>query len=181
MVVLKFGGSSIANSNKIENSLKIINNYKNNIIVIFSAFGGVTDLLMESGKLAGNQDKKYLKKFDIIKKKHLDICKSLFEISNQSKILSYVQQNLNILENILEGIYNLKEFSSKSSATISGFGELMSYYIIGKLGEARKLDFQTKDSREIIITKLIKINNSQVDLNLTKKNGRFFPKKTTRE
>ncbi len=69
MVVLKFGGSSIANSNKIENSLKIINNYKNNIIVIFSAFGGVTDLLMESGKLAGNQDKKYLKKFDIIKKK----------------------------------------------------------------------------------------------------------------
>ena len=118
--------------------------------------------------------KKYLKKFDVIKKIHIDICKSLFEISNQSKILSYVQQNLNILENILEGIYNLKEFSSKSSATISGFGELMSYYIIGKLGEARKLDFQTKDSREIITTKLIKINNSQVDLNLTKKKWESF-------
>ena len=174
MIVIKFGGSSIANSKKIESSLKIINNYKGNVIVVFSAFGGVTNLLMESGKLASNQDKKYLKKFDIIKKIHIDICKSLFEISNQSKILSYVQQNLNILENILEGIYNLKEFSSKSSATISGFGELMSYYIIGKLGEARKLDFQTKDSREIITTKLIKINNSQVDLNLTKKKWESF-------
>ena len=118
--------------------------------MIVIKFGGVTDLLMESGKLASNQDKKYLKKFDIIKKIHIDICKSLFEISNQSKILSYVQQNLNILENILDGVYNLKEFSSKSSATISGFGELMSHYIIGKLGKARKLDFQIKDSREII-------------------------------
>ena len=118
MIVIKFGGSSISNSKNIEKSIKIINNYKGNIIVIFSAFGGVTDLLMESGKLASNQDKNYVKKFNLIKKIHFDICTSLFDINNQSQILSYVQQNLNILESILEGIYNLKEFSNKSSATI---------------------------------------------------------------
>ena len=63
MIVIKFGGSSISNSKNIEKSIKIINKYKGNIIVIFSAFGGVTDLLMESGKLASNQNKNYLKKF----------------------------------------------------------------------------------------------------------------------
>ena len=181
MIVIKFGGSSISNSKNIEKSIKIINKYKGNIIVIFSAFGGVTDLLMESGKLASNQDKNYVKKFNLIKKIHFDICTSLFDINNQSQILSYVQQNLNILESILEGIYNLKEFSNKSSATISGFGELMSHYIIGKLGEVRNLEFQIKDSREIITTKLIKINNSQVDFKLTKKKwDSFFKEKNKR-
>ena len=169
MIVIKFGGSSISSSKNIEKSLRIINNYKGNVIVFFSAFGGITNLLLECGKLASLQNKEYLNKLEEIKEKHLLICKSLFDINNQSPILSFVQQNLNHLESILEGVYNLKEFSNKSSATIAGFGELMSHHIIGKLGESRGLDFLVKDSREIITTKLVKVNNNQVDFDLTKK------------
>jgi aspartokinase/homoserine dehydrogenase 1 len=77
----------------------------------------------------------------------------------------------------LEGVYNLKEFSNKSSATIAGFGELMSHHIIGKLGESRGLDFLVKDSREIITTKLVKVNNNQVDFDLKKKKWDLFYKK----
>ena len=177
MIVIKFGGSSISSSKNIEKSLRIINNYKGNVIVFFSAFGGITNLLLECGKLASLQNKEYLNKLEEIKEKHLHICKSLFDINNQSPILSFVQQNLNHLESILEGVYNLKEFSNKSSATIAGFGELMSHNIIGKLGESRGLDFLVKDSREIITTKLVKVNNNQVDFDLTKKKWDLFYKK----
>jgi aspartokinase/homoserine dehydrogenase 1 len=177
MIVIKFGGSSISSSKNIEKSLRIINNYKGNVIVFFSAFGGITNLLLECGKLASLQNKEYLNKLEEIKEKHLHICKSLFDINNQSPILSFVQQNLNHLESILEGVYNLKEFSNKSSATIAGFGELMSHHIIGKLGESRGLDFLVKDSREIITTKLVKVNNNQVDFDLTKKKWDLFYKK----
>ena len=177
MIVIKFGGSSISSSKNIEKSLRIINNYKGNVIVFLSAFGGITNLLLECGKLASLQNKEYLNKLEEIKEKHLHICKSLFDINNQSPILSFVQQNLNHLESILEGVYNLKEFSNKSSATIAGFGELMSHHIIGKLGESRGLDFLIKDSREIITTKLVKVNNNQVDFDLTKKKWDLFYKK----
>ena len=177
MIVIKFGGSSISSSKNIEKSLRIINNYKGNVIVFFSAFGGITNLLLECGKLASLQNKEYLNKLEEVKEKHLHICKSLFDINNQSPILSFVQQNLNHLESILEGVYNLKEFSNKSSATIAGFGELMSHHIIGKLGESRGLDFLIKDSREIITTKLVKVNNNQVDFHLTKKKWDLFYKK----
>ncbi|MDG1973573.1 MAG: bifunctional aspartate kinase/homoserine dehydrogenase I [Flavobacteriaceae bacterium] len=177
MIVIKFGGSSISSSKNIEKSLRIINNYKGNVIVFFSAFGGITNLLLECGKLASLQNKEYLNKLEEVKEKHLHICKSLFDINNQSPILSFVQQNLNHLESILEGVYNLKEFSNKSSATIAGFGELMSHHIIGKLGESRGLDFLVKDSREIITTKLVKVNNNQVDFHLTKKKWDLFYKK----
>ena len=177
MIVIKFGGSSISSSKNIEKSLRIINSYKGNVIVFFSAIGGITNLLLECGKLASLQNKGYLNKLEEIKEKHLHICKSLFDINNQSPILSFVQQNLNHLESILEGVYNLKEFSNKSSATIAGFGELMSHHIIGKLGESRGLDFLVKDSREIITTKLVKVNNNQVDFDLTKKKWYLFYKK----
>ena len=177
MIVIKFGGSSISSSKNIEKALRIINNYKGNVIVFFSAFGGITNLLLECGKLASLQNKEYLNKLEEIKEKHLHICKSLFDINNQSPILSFVQQNLNHLESILEGVYNLKEFSNKSSATIAGFGELMSHHIIGKLGESRGLDFLVKDSIEIITTKLVKVNNNQVDFDLTKKKWDLFYKK----
>ena len=177
MIVIKFGGSSISSSKNIEKSLRIINSYKGNVIVFFSAFGGITNLLLECGKLASLQNKEYLNKLEEVKEKHLHICKSLFDINNQSPILSFVQQNLNHLESILEGVYNLKEFSNKSSATIAGFGELMSHHIIGKLGESRGLDFLVKDSREIITTKLVKVNNNQVDFDLTKKKWDLFYKK----
>ena len=177
MIVIKFGGSSISSSKNIEKSLRIINSYKGNVIVFFSAIGGITNLLLECGKLASLQNKEYLNKLEEVKEKHLNICKSLFDINNQSPILSFVQQNLNHLESILEGVYNLKEFSNKSSATIAGFGELMSHHIIGKLGESRGLDFLVKDSREIITTKLVKVNNNQVDFDLTKKKWDLFYKK----
>ena len=177
MIVIKFGGSSISSSKNIEKSLRIINSYKGNVIVFFSAIGGITNLLLECGKLASLQNKEYLNKLEEVKEKHLHICKSLFDINNQSPILSFVQQNLNHLESILEGVYNLKEFSNKSSATIAGFGELMSHHIIGKLGESRGLDFLVKDSREIITTKLVKVNNNQVDFDLTKKKWDLFYKK----
>ena len=169
MQVIKFGGSSVSSTKNIENVIEIINNYKTQTVVIFSAFQGVTDLLIEAGDLASKQDVKYLDNYNIIKDKHIEMCKSLFDIKHQSKILSYVQQNLNDLEIILEGVFSLKEFSHKSSEKISGFGELMSYYIIGELGKSRGLDFEVKDSREIITTKLLKLKNSQVDFELTTK------------
>ena len=67
MIVIKFGGSSISSSKNIEKSLRIINNYKGNVIVFFSAFGGITNLLLECGKLASLQNKEYLNKLTSIK------------------------------------------------------------------------------------------------------------------
>ena len=169
MQVIKFGGSSVSSTKNIENVIEIINNYKTQTVVIFSAFQGVTDLLIEAGDLASKQDLKYLDNYNLIKDKHIEMCKSLFDIKHQSKILSYVQQSLNDLEIVLKGVFSLKEFSHKSTEKISGFGELMSYYIIGELGKSRGLDFEVKDSREIITTKLLKLKNSQVDFELTTK------------
>ena len=67
MQVVKFGGSSISNAQNIENVLEILKNYNNQTIVVFSAFDGITDLLIEARKLASKQDKNYLYKYSFDK------------------------------------------------------------------------------------------------------------------
>jgi len=50
MKVLKFGGSSVASSENINKVISIVkeSSFKNNVAVVVSALGGITDLLLEA-------------------------------------------------------------------------------------------------------------------------------------
>ena len=52
MKVLKFGGSSVANPESLTRVIEIIKKNKEQIIVVFSAFGGITNLLIETEQAA---------------------------------------------------------------------------------------------------------------------------------
>lgn len=54
MQILKFGGSSVANAERIEQLAKIIGRYKGQkqLVVVVSALQGVTNLLENSAKAA---------------------------------------------------------------------------------------------------------------------------------
>ena len=84
----------------IEKVLDILKDYNSNIIVIFSAIGKTTDKLIECGKLASKRDSNYKTLFQSLLDEHLKICSSLFEIKNQSEILSFVQKKFNELDSI---------------------------------------------------------------------------------
>ncbi|MDP1623303.1 MAG: hypothetical protein Q8M08_13300, partial [Bacteroidales bacterium] len=51
MQVLKFGGTSIANSDSIQKVIEIVKQaiLKEQTIVVVSALGGITDMLIEAG------------------------------------------------------------------------------------------------------------------------------------
>ncbi|MBL6649309.1 MAG: bifunctional aspartate kinase/homoserine dehydrogenase I [Flavobacteriaceae bacterium] len=176
MKVVKFGGSSISSASNIEKVFDILKTYDSKIIVIVSAFGKTTDKLIECGKLASKRNNRYKTLFKSLLNDHIKICSSLFDLKNQSEILSFVQKKFNKLDNVLEGVFNLQEFSPKTYNNISSFGELLSYKIIGKLFQNRGIDSILKDSREIITTKLIKLGSVQIDYNLTERKWEKFHK-----
>ena len=47
MKVLKFGGTSVANAKSLINVIDIITQSKDQVVVVVSALGGITDLLVE--------------------------------------------------------------------------------------------------------------------------------------
>ena len=59
MKVLKFGGSSVGNSERIRIAKKITGNESLPLVVVISAFQGVTDLLKLVSESAADHDSGY--------------------------------------------------------------------------------------------------------------------------
>jgi len=62
MIVLKFGGSSVADSERLDKVANIIKSHTANdrVTVVVSAFGNTTNLLTTALQSASIQDNKYL-------------------------------------------------------------------------------------------------------------------------
>jgi len=153
MKVLKFGGTSVANSKNIKRVASIVTQIKDaQTIVVVSALGGVTDLLLETATLASLQDEKYTKIFQKIENRHLTTIKELLPIKKQSSILSKVKSELNTLETLLEGAFLIGEITPKLSDKIVSYGEILSSYIISEYLISQKIAAVYADSRAFIIT-----------------------------
>jgi aspartate kinase len=126
MHVLKFGGTSIGTPNQIKRAFKIPN-YRNNNIIVLSAFSGITNLLSEFIRQSkiGNWivSEQILK---IIEDNHLNITNRLLSSTNFKKIaVQQIKQSKNILEKFLD-----KRVSLNEENKILAQGELLSLKII---------------------------------------------------
>jgi len=154
MNVLKFGGSSVANAQNIRLVCEIVSDKSKSdkLIVVVSAFSGVTDMLATAAGMAADRQESYKEILSEIEKKHLDAVKDLLPIHGQSALLSHVKRILNHLETLLDGCFLLGELSPRTSDTIIGFGELLSSCIVAETMKQYVATTAYKDSRDLIRT-----------------------------
>lgn len=152
MKVLKFGGSSVANAENIQKVVAIVKGTSEPQIVVVSALGGVTDLLIKAGTLAEQSDETYKEVLQQLETKHLDAARALLPVTHQSSCLSMVKQHFNELEEICSSIFYLKELSLRTKDRIIGFGELLSSKIISAFMSSQNLEHDWLDSRRLIKT-----------------------------
>ncbi|MRX65441.1 bifunctional aspartate kinase/homoserine dehydrogenase I [Maribacter luteus] len=156
MKVLKFGGTSVANAQNIALVKNIVSNSESDKnIVVVSALGGVTDLLLNTATLAALQDDSYKAFVKEIEDRHIETIKTLIPIASQSSVLSMVKSELNTLETLLEGAFLIGEITPKLSDKIVSYGELLSSYIISEYFKEEGLDVVHADSRKLIKTNTV--------------------------
>ena len=174
MNVLKFGGSSVANPQNIEKVVQIIANASVNspLIVVVSAFGKTTNKLIASAEQAAQNDANYLENYKEVELVHFDVIEKLIPENQQEEVKTYIASLFKQLKTLLEGCLLLNEITPKTLATISGFGELLSSYIIANIA-SKQLDVVYKDSRELIITSNA-FDKAQVDFQLTNTNCKEY-------
>ena len=161
MKVLKFGGTSVANSESLEHVVEIIkSSIDQNIIVVVSALSGITNLLDEMAQMACKGNDNYKIHLPNIEERHLGIISSFISINKQSEIISFLKSNLNDLEALLESIYNLKELTSKSHSKITSYGEILSSFLINEVLKNSGINSSLKDARELIFTS--EVNEKEV-------------------
>jgi len=175
MKVLKFGGSSVATSENIKKAIAIVKNsaHDTNIIVVVSALGGITDVLLEAGNLACTGDENYKNQFKLIEESHLKVIRELIPVVNQSAVLGHVKKMLNKLEATLEGVFLINELSAKTSDKIVSFGELLSSFIIAEAMKNKGLDAELKNTQELIVTDE-NFSNAVVNFSQTNENISTF-------
>ncbi|WP_205512211.1 bifunctional aspartate kinase/homoserine dehydrogenase I [Longitalea arenae] len=157
MQVLKFGGTSVANAenmNKVSGIVQqaLVRLPQGKTIVVVSALGGVTDVLLQSGGMAAAGDESYKELLQKVEQRHLEAVKALIPVTQQSSVLSWVKQRCNEIEDICNGVFLLGELSARTKDRIVSFGELLSSKIIAAHLNAQGVENTWVDSREIIRT-----------------------------
>jgi len=154
MQVLKFGGSSVANAVNIRKVMDIVQQAcrKDKTIVVVSALGGTTNMLIEAGSLAASHNSAYKEKLKEFGNRHQTAVHDLLPSDRQGSLLKLVNERCNELDRICEAVFLLREFSLRTQDSIVSHGELLSSIIISAAFESLHITNQWLDAREIIRT-----------------------------
>ena len=134
MKVMKFGGTSVGSVNSILKVKQIVEAAEEPVIVVVSALGGITDKLINTSQMAANGDAEYEKEYREIVNRHIEMVYTVIPAGEgRTVLLDKVNELLSELKDIFQGIYLIKDLSSKTSATIVSYGERLSSIIAATL------------------------------------------------
>lgn len=155
MKVLKFGGSSVATPERINSVIDILQSYYERgekFTVVFSAFGGITDSLISISEKAAKADLSYQEDFAAFSKRHLAAVETLISSNKKEKVIADLEENHEVLKNLLNGVYLVREASTRTMDYVLSFGERNSAFIISRALQERSINANYLDARNIIQT-----------------------------
>lgn len=173
MKILKFGGSSVGNAERVDKVINIlINRYINknqNIAVVFSAFQGVTDKLIEIGNLAFQRNNKYKAELDGLIERHYEVTITLNPTKSREEISKLLEPFFDELKEVVHGVFLVKELSTRTLDYIVSFGEKLSCSIIAHSMKNRRVDCDYLDA-SILIKTDNNFGNANVNFKKTNQN-----------
>ncbi len=155
MLVMKFGGSSVANVEAIERVGRIIlgqSHDPNQICIVFSAFGDTTDLLLHAAQRAEKGNLDYKASLESIRRDHLEIMAHFLPNASYSDCYRHIEDNFEVLGELMHSVYLSRELSDRFKDLILSFGERSSNYILSYVLNEKGFESEYVDARKIIKT-----------------------------
>jgi bifunctional aspartokinase / homoserine dehydrogenase 1 len=169
MKILKFGGSSVANADRIKGLIEILKpriSDGEELALVFSAFGGITDLLIEMSELASQGKDKYIALYHQFKDRHNEAAKALLSDQQYLELSMALDDNHETLRDLLKGIYLVREASPRTLDYVLSFGERNANYIITMALKGRGINAAYLDARKVIRTNK-EFGSAKVNFRLT--------------
>ena len=127
---------------------RIVESEEEPVIVVVSALGGITDMLIATARMASKGDTSYLQNYAKIIERHNDVINGMMPKDKLLDVHSVVDPLLEELGNIYRGVALIKDLSSRSLDIIVSYGERLSSAIISRIIDSA----QYFDSRNFIKT-----------------------------
>lgn len=163
MKVFKFGGASVNNADAVRNVAQILNGYNDNLVVVISAMGKITNLMETMVRAYFAKEEKIGGIFSQFKSFHTKICKELFE---DGEIPNSIETIFHELENKLVKTPSL-DFNFEYDQVVS-FGEMVSTQIVSEYLNSIQLKNKWIDIRTCLRTD-DKYRDASVDWEWTEK------------
>ncbi len=155
MKVLKFGGSSVGTPERIKGLISILKKYYDRgdqFTVVFSAFSGVTDSLLDISRRAAAGDESWRAAFEKFAQRHQDAIFSLVGGQERTNISVEMERSHQSLANMLSGVFLVREASPRTMDYVVSFGERSSSFIIAAAMRQAGIPASFLDARKVIKT-----------------------------
>ena len=138
---MKFGGTSVGTVDSLRNVKKIVESCDEQVIVVVSALGGITDQLINTAQQAARGDVGYLQNYAAIVERHNKIIDGIVPENRRLDVHSIISPLLEELGNIYRGVALIKDLSTRTLDTVVSYGERLSSVIISRvIDHARHYD-----------------------------------------
>jgi aspartate kinase len=184
LLVMKFGGTSMGNAERMRVAAEIIRNEctKRPVCVVVSAMSKVTDLLLDTLRHAELRDRSTVESnFNVLLEKHVRACEDLLSIPGASpRFTENARQAVESLtrefQRIANGILMLGTMPPRSVDEAIAIGERLSSALMAEYLEASGVPAKSVNAADVIVTDAVFGNASpQMDSTGVRCHGRLTP------
>ncbi|GGG85035.1 bifunctional aspartate kinase/homoserine dehydrogenase I [Parapedobacter pyrenivorans] len=154
MKILKFGGTSVGSVDSIRAVLEIVRKSQDSgeqPVIVLSAMAGITNLLTRLAADAA-EGRDFTGGMEEIEARHFSVVKQLMAIKYQNPVFTRLKIYLNELDDLLQGVFNLRELSAQSRDLILSYGERCSTFLVSKIAEQYFPNVLFVDATQLIQT-----------------------------
>jgi len=156
MIVIKFGGTSVGDANRVANAIDIVAERRHlQPIVVVSALAGVTNDLVAATEAACEGDfDRVAQIIDRVRQRHEDVATRLVQQKFDffDSFLKQLHKQIDQIQTILRGIALLREITFRAKDKVVAIGEKLSSVLFAYSMMMRAMPGEHVDSEEVIIT-----------------------------
>jgi aspartate kinase len=164
MVVMKFGGTSVADQAAINRLVAIVRAERQAAIqpespdwrgpiVVVSALAGATDRLLGVAAEAGAGDVEGARENTrALRARHLDVAQVVGDVEPRARLEEFIAREFDELERVVGALGVLREVSPRWLDAIAAVGEIVSSRIVAAALNAHGLAATWVDARQVVVT-----------------------------
>jgi aspartokinase/homoserine dehydrogenase 1 len=155
LLVMKFGGTSVGDAERIGHVADLVaaEAARAEVVVVVSAMGGVTDMLIRAATEASRGDREDWKGArQELARRHREVADRLLSASEQAQVLPRLAEEIGNFEDLCSGFALVREITPRAMDALSSLGEKMSALLVAAVLRSKGCSADFVDSTELILT-----------------------------
>ena len=154
MKVMKFGGTSVGSVDRIRDVVRLVGEAAatDRVIVVVSAFSGITNSLIEASQKAVHGSAAWLGELEAIARRHAEAVSALAANHEKATLHETVTRAAFELRGVLQGVSLVRECTPRTLDSIVSFGERVCALIVAAAFRASGRASTACDARTLVVT-----------------------------